>query len=80
MYIHYSHMYMYIHLGEGEDDEDEEEETDSDESSSSEDESDEEGFDDSVCPPGCDPALFDQAVKMREQRLDVEEVLTGIMN
>ena len=31
--------------------------------------------DDSICPPGCDPALFQKACEMRERRLDVEELL-----
>lgn len=45
-------------------------------SSSSDDESEtEEGVDDTVCPAGCDPNLFDQAVALREQRLDLEEAL-----
>ena len=45
--------------------------------SSSEDETDSEagGVDDTVCPPGCDPAHFDQAVSLREQRLDLEELI-----
>ena len=48
-------------------------------SSSSEEESEtgEEGgaLDDSVCPAGCDPALFSLACTLRESRLDVEEAL-----
>ena len=47
-------------------------------SSSSEEESEvgEEGaLDDSVCPAGCDPALFSLACSLRETRLDVEEAL-----
>ena len=45
--------------------------------SSSEDESESEpgGLDDSVCPAGCDLELFDQAVALREKRLDLEEAL-----
>ena len=53
------------------------EESESEESSSDDEESDEEGFDDSVCPPGCDQSLYDLAIKMREQRLDLEEALAG---
>ena len=30
---------------------------------------------DSVCPAGCDPALFSLACLLREERLDVEEAL-----
>lgn len=45
--------------------------------SSSEEESDEGGeegaIDDSVCPAGCDPALFSLACSLRETRLDIEE-------
>uniref|UniRef100_H2XMH5 DUF4201 domain-containing protein n=1 Tax=Ciona intestinalis TaxID=7719 RepID=H2XMH5_CIOIN len=43
--------------------------------SSEEDEDDsvEGGFDDSACPPGCDEALFDSALVLREKRLDLEE-------
>ena len=59
----------------GEDEE--EEESDSDSDWSSEDESDEEGFDDSVCPLGCDQTLFDLAIDMREKRMDLEELLAG---
>lgn len=59
------------------DEDDDDDETDSEDWSSSEDESDEERFDDSVCPPGCDPTIFDKAVQMREQRLDIEESLAG---
>ena len=57
--------------------EESDEETESEESSDDDEESDEEDFDDSVCPPGCDQALYDLAIKMREQRLDLEEALTG---
>ena len=32
-------------------------------------------MDDSVCPLGCDPALFQQACDLREHRLDLEELL-----
>ncbi len=35
----------------------------------------EDGVDDTVCPAGCDPAHFQQAVALREQRLDLEEAL-----
>ncbi len=44
--------------------------------SSSDDESEAEGeLDDSICPPGCDPALYDQATQQREKRLDLEEAI-----
>lgn len=44
--------------------------------SSSEDESEAEGeLDDSICPAGCDHALFDQACAMREKRLDMEDAI-----
>ncbi len=32
-------------------------------------------MDDTVCPTGCDHTLFDQAVALREQRLDLEEAV-----
>ncbi|XP_066534174.1 cilia- and flagella-associated protein 44 isoform X2 [Hoplias malabaricus] len=32
-------------------------------------------LDDSVCPPNCDPVLFENTVKLREHCLDVEELL-----
>ncbi|KAM9841109.1 cilia- and flagella-associated protein 44-like [Aulostomus maculatus] len=31
--------------------------------------------DDSVCPPGCDPELFENTLQLRERRLDLEELL-----
>lgn len=45
---------------EGSDEESEDEDSDDDLSSSDEEDSDAEELDDSVCPPGCDQALFDQ--------------------
>ena len=44
--------------------------------SSTDEESDEEGLDDSVCPPGCDQTVFDKAITMREKRLDLEDSIT----
>ena len=41
--------------------------------SSTDEESDEEGLDDSVCPTGCDQGVFDKAIAMRENRLDLED-------
>ncbi|KTG29183.1 hypothetical protein cypCar_00002686 [Cyprinus carpio] len=32
-------------------------------------------LDDSVCPPNCDPELFENTLRLREHRLDVEEQL-----
>ncbi|XP_066555153.1 cilia- and flagella-associated protein 44 [Amia ocellicauda] len=32
-------------------------------------------LDDSVCPPYCDPALFENTIQLREKRLDLEEAL-----
>ena len=45
--------------------------------SSSEEESESESgeFDDSTCPVGCDPALFDHVCEARERRLDMEELV-----
>ncbi|XP_029795183.1 cilia- and flagella-associated protein 44 [Suricata suricatta] len=63
---------------------DADEEEDSDESSeeessleSDEDESgsDDEVFDDSICPTNCDVGLFELAIQLREKRLDIEESL-----
>ena len=45
---------------EGSDEESEDEDSDEDLSSSDEEDSDVDDLDDSVCPPGCDQALFDQ--------------------
>ena len=45
---------------EGSDEESEDEDSDEDLSSSDEEDSDSDVLDDSVCPPGCDQALFDQ--------------------
>lgn len=45
---------------EGSDEESEDEDSDEDLSSSDEGDSDSDDLDDSVCPPGCDQALFDQ--------------------
>ncbi|XP_041471026.1 cilia- and flagella-associated protein 44-like [Lytechinus variegatus] len=61
---------------EGESDEESDESSD-DESdwSSDDDESGEEQLDDSVCPPGCDQALFDNTCALREKRLDIEELM-----
>ena len=71
--------YLLLLGEEGRDGDDDDDDTDSDSDSdwSSEDESDEEGFDDTVCPPGCDQSLFDLAIEMREKRMDVEDILAG---
>jgi len=50
---------------EDEDEEDEEEEFDSDEEEEEEEE---------VCPPGCDPALYEKVCELREKRLEQEEL------
>lgn len=60
---------------EGSDEESEDEDSDEDLSSSDEEDSDAEELDDSVCPPGCDQALFDQVCQLRERRLVLEEEL-----
>ncbi|KAM3873982.1 cilia- and flagella-associated protein 44 [Diretmus argenteus] len=56
------------------DDSDEEEDWDDDEDDSG---TENEGapLDDSVCPPNCDPALFEKTVQLRERRLDLEDLL-----
>ncbi|XP_063072845.1 cilia- and flagella-associated protein 44 [Engraulis encrasicolus] len=53
---------------------------DSDEESDWDEDEDDEGSengatDDSVCPPNCDPELFNNTVRLRELRLDLEETL-----
>ncbi|XP_006903052.1 PREDICTED: WD repeat-containing protein 52 [Elephantulus edwardii] len=63
---------------EGEQEEDEEsEESSEDESSLESDEnesgSEDEVFDDSVCPTSCNKSLFELAIQLREKRLDIEE-------
>ncbi|XP_008573041.1 PREDICTED: WD repeat-containing protein 52 [Galeopterus variegatus] len=65
---------------EGDADEDEESDESSEEESSLESDetesgSEEEVFDDSVCPTNCNPALFELALQLREKRLDIEEAL-----
>ncbi|XP_048588414.1 cilia- and flagella-associated protein 44-like isoform X2 [Nematostella vectensis] len=60
---------------EGSDEDSEDENSDDDFSSSDEEDSDAEELDDSVCPPGCDQALFDHVCQLRERRLDLEEEL-----
>ncbi|KAG7487289.1 hypothetical protein MATL_G00021590 [Megalops atlanticus] len=65
----------------GDEEEQEDSEEDSDEESDwdeeeSEGESESGGpLDDSVCPPSCDPALFENTLQLRERRLDLEELL-----
>ncbi|XP_063126741.1 cilia- and flagella-associated protein 44 isoform X1 [Rattus norvegicus] len=61
-------------------DEDEESEESSEEESSLESDEDESGsedevFDDSICPSNCDVSLFELALQLREKRLDIEEAL-----
>ncbi|XP_055965110.1 cilia- and flagella-associated protein 44 [Sorex fumeus] len=65
---------------EGDADEDEESDESSEEESSMESDEDESGsedevFDDSICPTNCNPALFELALQLREKRLDIEEAL-----
>ncbi|NWU05756.1 CFA44 protein, partial [Cephalopterus ornatus] len=61
------------------DEEDENEEEDDEESDLRPDEensgSQDEVFDDSVCPDGCDEALFLNTLQLRQQRLDIEKAL-----
>ncbi|XP_016055705.1 PREDICTED: cilia- and flagella-associated protein 44 [Miniopterus natalensis] len=64
--------------GDAEDDEDSDES--SEEESSLESDEDESGsedevFDDSICPSHCDMSLFELALQLREKRLDIEEAL-----
>ncbi|XP_059777114.1 cilia- and flagella-associated protein 44 isoform X1 [Balaenoptera ricei] len=65
---------------EGDADEDEESDESSEEESSLESDEDESGsedevFDDSICPTNCDMGLFELALQLREKRLDIEEAL-----
>ncbi|KAL1788714.1 cilia-and flagella-associated protein 44 isoform X1 [Sigmodon hispidus] len=65
---------------EGDADEDEESEESSEEESSLESDEDASGseddvFDDSICPNNCDANLFELALQLREKRLDIEEAL-----
>ncbi|XP_059133112.1 cilia- and flagella-associated protein 44 isoform X1 [Peromyscus eremicus] len=65
---------------EGDADEDEESEESSEEESSLESDEDASGseddvFDDSICPTNCDANLFELALQLREKRLDIEEAL-----
>ncbi|XP_061484299.1 cilia- and flagella-associated protein 44 [Rhineura floridana] len=64
--------------GEGDDDEESEEESDEEsdlESDEEESGSEDEVFDDTVCPKNCDEALFENTLQLREKRLDIEEAL-----
>ncbi|XP_045758828.1 cilia- and flagella-associated protein 44 [Mirounga angustirostris] len=65
---------------EGDADEDEDSDESSEEESSLESDEDESGsedevFDDSICPTNCDVGLFELALQLREKRLDIEEAL-----
>ncbi|XP_060090627.1 cilia- and flagella-associated protein 44 [Heteronotia binoei] len=65
---------------ESEGDEEDESEEESDEESTFESDEEESGsedevFDDSVCPKNCDEALFENTLQLREKRLDIEEAL-----
>ncbi|KAJ7407886.1 cilia- and flagella-associated protein 44 isoform X1 [Pitangus sulphuratus] len=66
-------------VGREEDEEDENEEEDDEESDLRTDEensgSEDEVFDDSVCPDDCDEALFLNTLQLRQQRLDIEKAL-----
>ncbi|XP_041088697.1 cilia- and flagella-associated protein 44 isoform X2 [Polyodon spathula] len=64
----------------GDEEEEEESGEESDEESAWDSDEDDSGsesgaLDDSVCPPHCDPALFENTIQLREKRLDIEEVL-----
>ncbi|XP_077051647.1 cilia- and flagella-associated protein 44 [Siphateles boraxobius] len=69
--------------GEGGDVTDDEDDSDEDSDDESDRDNDEDyddsetgaPLDDSVCPPNCDPELFDNTLRLREHRLDVEEQL-----
>ncbi|XP_067402528.1 LOW QUALITY PROTEIN: cilia- and flagella-associated protein 44 [Emydura macquarii macquarii] len=64
--------------GDRDEDEDSDEESDDESSLESDEEdsgSEDEVFDDSVCPKNCDEALFENTLQLREKRLDIEEAL-----
>ncbi|XP_056336376.1 cilia- and flagella-associated protein 44 [Danio aesculapii] len=75
------------HTAQGGDQSEDEEDSDedSDEESDAEDEDDYEeseagaALDDSVCPPNCDAALFENTLRLRGLRVDVEEQLQDQM-
>lgn len=54
-----------------------EDDSESEDWSSSDEGSDGDEFDDTVCPSGCDPNLFEHALRKREERLDIEDELLG---
>lgn len=63
--------------GEGESD-DEDSDDDDDEDYDDEEEDFEEGEpEEERCPDGCDPAIYEKVLELREKRLDQEEVLTA---
>ena len=53
------------------DDDDDDDEDDDDDDFDSEEEEEEE---EEVCPPGCDPALYEKVCELREKRLEQEEL------
>jgi len=59
--------------GGSDDDDDSDDDFDSDDEGESDDE-----LDDSVCPTGCDPVIFDQICLLRERKLDLEEALVEV--
>ncbi|KAF1377233.1 hypothetical protein PFLUV_G00198560 [Perca fluviatilis] len=64
----------------GEEEENSDEDSDDDDEWDDDDDYDstEEGgaaLDNNVCPPGCEPELFENTVQLRERRLDLEELL-----
>ena len=61
---------MKAHDGDDDDEEDEDEEDEEEEFDSDEEEEEEE----EVCPPGCDPALYEKVCELREKRLEQEEL------
>lgn len=61
-------------LKEGEDEEASEDGSDESEGDLSDLDEEEEEEEEEFCPPGCDPALYEQVCELREKRLDQEEV------
>ncbi|KAJ8413173.1 hypothetical protein AAFF_G00091690 [Aldrovandia affinis] len=60
---------------QGDSDEDSDEESDWDEEESDEESENDCLLDDSVCPPSCDPELFENTLQLRGLKLDLEELL-----
>jgi len=61
------------------DDEDEDYDSEEEEEDEDEDEDFDEDDEDEVCPPGCDQALYEKVMDLREKRLDQEDVIAEFL-